>query len=326
MTPALWPEAVSACLDRERGLPRSPARARAVCIAVPTYKGGHFLEGLLEALWAQTLEGYRLEVLVVDSGSADGTDEIARRYQNTRCHGIDPKKFSHPGTRNLAVSMTDAEFVVFVTQDALPVNSMWLAELLRPFRHWPRVAASYSRQIPRPGCSPLEARDIQSGAPLADEIRYADLSDQWQRDEYLRNIYYYMRFSNVSACYRRSLLLSQPFDESLKMVEDQAWTKQMIEKGHAVYYASKSMVLHSHHFGVRQTYERYFDYGTSFRKIMGTSKCPCAPAGVVWNVFQDGLYLLQVRGPLLWKIKWALKSIALRLSAFIGFSRGWLRG
>jgi rhamnosyltransferase len=301
-------------------------RKSSVCIAIPTFRGGHFLERLMEGLWSQKIDDYDFEVLVIDSGSEDGTDEIVRRYRHARCHTIDRKKFSHPATRNLAVSMTEADYIVFMTQDASPVNSMWLAELLRPFKHWTRVAATYSRQIPRPGCSPLESRDIQAGAPLADEIRYIDPSDTWQKHDYLRNIYYYMRFSNVSACYRRSLLVRHPFDERLKMVEDQAWTKSMIEQGHAVYYASKSMVFHSHHFGVRQTYARHFYYGASFRIIMAPEKCPGSWEVPFWNILQDYLYLLRLKGPWLWKIKWALKSILLRFNAFLGFRRGWQRG
>jgi hypothetical protein len=41
-------------------------------------------------------------------------------------------------------------------------------------------------------------------------------------------------------------LVEFPFDEEVTNVEDRVWAKQMIERGFALYYASKASVFHWH--------------------------------------------------------------------------------
>ena len=54
------------------------------------------------------------EVLVIDSGSTDGSIEIAESHGAT-VHLIDKREFSHGGTRNRMVAMARGDHVAFIT-------------------------------------------------------------------------------------------------------------------------------------------------------------------------------------------------------------------
>src|SRR4051795_164517 len=107
--------------------------AGVVTVAVPVLNGARYLEEVLSAVQAQEgLDNRELEILVIDSGSTDGSLSIAERY-GARLHQIPKSEFSHGGTRNLAMRLARGDHVPFVTQDATPAHGRWLASLLAGF-------------------------------------------------------------------------------------------------------------------------------------------------------------------------------------------------
>ncbi|MFN3480235.1 MAG: glycosyltransferase family 2 protein [Thermodesulfovibrionales bacterium] len=301
-----------------------------VSIVILTYNSEKYIKNLLDVIFYQEIEN-PIEVIVIDSSSLDATADIIRLYSgryNVRLHTIDKSSFSHPKTRNLGSSLSNGKYIVHMTQDAIPANKLWLKELIRPFELHSAIAATYSRQVPRPDCNPIEARDIYIGAPCIDELRYADLKIDFQRVDYLSNMHRYIRFSDVSACYRSDLLKDNPFDERLKMVEDQEWSKRMIEKGYFIYYASKSIVIHSHNFAIKETYNRFFDYGSSFKKFLSDNppRRMSFCKATVYDSAKDALYILNDNRRWRSKLKWMCMSPLIRFAANYGLYRGWRDG
>ncbi len=98
-------------------------------VAIPTRDGGELLERTLSALARQTVEH---ELLVCDSGSTDGSVQLAREH-GARVLEISPSQFSHGGTRNLLMREASGARVAFLTQDAEPANERWLERLLGGF-------------------------------------------------------------------------------------------------------------------------------------------------------------------------------------------------
>ena len=101
-------------------------------VVVPVYNGARDLAGCLESIRValqQVPERARIEVIVCDNWSTDGSLEIAERH-GARIHRIPKAEFSHGGTRNLAMEMASGEHVAFITQDATPAHDGWLAALL----------------------------------------------------------------------------------------------------------------------------------------------------------------------------------------------------
>src|SRR3954468_16794442 len=97
--------------------------AAEVSVAIPVYNGARYLDEVLAAVRAQRVDR-EVELLVVDSGSSDGSLEIAERH-GARIHGIAKAEFSHGGTRNRMMALAEGAHVAFLTQDATPAHDGW---------------------------------------------------------------------------------------------------------------------------------------------------------------------------------------------------------
>ena len=131
-----------------------------VSICIPTKNGGEGFRQVLEAIFHQKTR-LRYEVICVDSGSTDGTLDIIRSYPEIRLKQIAPEAFGHGRTRNLAASLGTGEFIVFLTQDAIPGWEGWLEEMIRAIRTDERIALCFGIHYPYPDCNPLDRRDIE---------------------------------------------------------------------------------------------------------------------------------------------------------------------
>ena len=98
------------------------------------------------------------EILIVDSGSSDRTVELARAA-GARVVAIPPEDFNHGRTRNLAAELATGDVLCFLTQDATPAPG-WRAAHLEALRLAADVGASYGPHLPRPGTSPMIAREL----------------------------------------------------------------------------------------------------------------------------------------------------------------------
>ncbi len=233
--------------------------ARRTSIVIPVLNAEVYLPALFAAFAAQT-PARPDEIILVDSGSTDRTREIAAASGVARVLPID--RFSHGGARNLGVRAATGEIVVLLSQDACPQDAQWLAELLAPFED-PQVAATFSRQIPRPEATPIEAFFNATHFPDGPPVRraLAPGAPPGLRD---------MFFSNVSAAIRREVLVRFPFDETLIMGEDQHFALAALRAGYATVYQPASRVWHSHNYSLWDIFRRYFDSCYAIRQIMPT--------------------------------------------------------
>jgi len=101
-----------------------------VSVIIPTYNGAHELPALLAALKAQERIS-DLEIVVVDSGSSDGTPELAETA-NAKVVCIKQEEFSHSYSRMLGATNATGDYLLFMTQDALPDSPDWLIRMLQP--------------------------------------------------------------------------------------------------------------------------------------------------------------------------------------------------
>jgi rhamnosyltransferase len=197
------------------------------------------------------------EVILVDSGSTDQTVEIARRYP-IRIQQIRAEAFHHARTRNFAASLGTGPIVINLSGDAIPASAVWLRKLLDNFND-PNVGAVYGRQLPKPG-STIERCDT------FDTI-YGD--QRVVKDPNHRNGmgYRFYHFSDVNSAIRRSVWEKMPYPEDLKMFEDLAIAKRILDGGWKIVYEPEAPVFHSHHYGSARLFKRYFDIGYALKQL-----------------------------------------------------------
>src|SRR3712207_3655150 len=120
-----------------------------ISVALPVLNGGPLLDEVLAAVRRQRVPGEEVELVVVDSGSTDGSLDVLRRW-DARVIEIPQSSFSHGGTRDLLMRSTFGSHVAFLTQDATPASDQWLSALLRGFDRGADVALAYGPYLPRP--------------------------------------------------------------------------------------------------------------------------------------------------------------------------------
>jgi len=228
----------------------------ATSILIPTRNGAQEFEACLRAVYSQKGTG-PLEVIVIDSGSTDNTLEIARHYP-LRLVQIPPETFHHARTRNYAASLAKGEFLVFLSQDAIPASDTWLDSMISNFSD-PSVGAAYGRQLPKEG-STLERREVLDAVYGGGRI----VKDPHRGQE--RGFRYY-HFSSVNSAIRREVWQAARFPDDLKVYEDLGIAKRILDAGWKIVYEPQAAVYHSHNHTTVGLFKRYFDGGVIWKHL-----------------------------------------------------------
>ena len=231
-----------------------------VTVAVPVRDGGPRLERVLRAVCDQDT-ARRVELLVCDSGSTDGSDRVARDH-GARVLSIEPAAFSHGPTRNLLMREARGEHVVFLTQDAVPAGAGWLDALVDAFASAPDVALAFGPYLPQPGATPMTARELEAffgsfGAGRTDRL------DAAQRDLGPRGF-----FTDANGAVARAAWERVPFRD-VPYAEDQQLAIDMLGAGYAKVYVPGAAVEHSHEYSVLRRVQRCFDEWRALREVYG---------------------------------------------------------
>lgn len=223
-------------------------------IVLPTWNGAADLARLLPRLAEQQLDG-GFELAAVDSSSTDGTRALLEAA-GARLRVIPQAEFRHGGTRNLGAEGARGEFLVFLTQDALPAGRDFLARLLAAFDD-PRTAGAYARILPHPGDDPLTARtaleqpeageraverELAPGRPL-DALSPAERAEL-------------CRFNNVASAIRADVFRALPFPD-VAFGEDSAWAERALAAGWRVRFVPEAVVHHAHDYTPAEAFRRY---------------------------------------------------------------------
>ena len=225
-------------------------------ISILTKNEGANIGECLEGVFSQDFSG-RFEIILVDSGSTDATLEIARGYP-IRIEQIPPQEFHHARTRNFAASQGKGQILINLSGDAIPASKHWLTQMLANFSDT-SVGAVYGRQLPKPG-STIERSDTF-------DTVYGD--KKVVKDPAHRNGlgYRFYHFSDVNSALRRSVWEANPYPEDLKMFEDVAIAKRILDAGWKIVYEPEAPVYHSHHYSAKQLFKRYFDIGYTLKEL-----------------------------------------------------------
>jgi glycosyltransferase involved in cell wall biosynthesis len=215
-------------------------------VVVPVRDGARYLAELLDAVAAQRVDA-EVEVLVVDSGSSDGSADLARAA-GAEVLEIDASDFGHGRTRNLAAERSKGDFIAFLTQDATPASEDWLAGLLSGFELDERVGMAFGPHLPRPDTSPMIARELgehfRAFSPNGRPVLQGKGDDAF--------------LSNVNSCLRRECWEEIRFRDVL-YAEDQAFARDALAAGWLKVYCPEAGVLHAHDFPWGEFMRRYFD-------------------------------------------------------------------
>ncbi len=221
-----------------------------------TYKpGGEFTE-LVRRLQKQKVPLGK--IIIMNTGKEyleKEKEDVLSSYGNVEIRHIDKADFNHGKTRNEAVLFSTADFIIFMTMDAVPCDKELTQELLKPFEN-EGVAVSYARQLPKKGCGAIESCNRSFNYPDKDMVKGREDIDRLGIKTYF--------CSNVCACYKREIFYELGgFTDDTLFNEDMIFACKAVKAGYKIYYASKARVYHSHDYTVKEQYHRNFDLGVS---------------------------------------------------------------
>lgn len=247
-----------------------PSGAKSISVVIPVKNEAAKIRDCLDGLLSQTVPVE--EIVVLDSGSTDGTLDILAEYPRVRVVRVAPEDFNHGETRNRGVREARGERVLLTVGDARAADDRWIERLLEGFtdeagRDDPEVAAVCGAQVVpheldknpavwfRPQSEPEMTR-YQFSTPEA----FHRLPPAEQKRA--------CSWDDVTALYRRDVLLDIPFRRTT-YAEDAAWAKDALERGHALVYNPAARVYHYHarsyDFAFKRTltasYHRYQTFG-----------------------------------------------------------------
>lgn len=227
-------------------------------VIIPTYKPDEKLIKIFHMLAVQTVKVHKIIVMNTEEKYME-TLFFGRAYEEAarivEFHHITQWEFDHGSTRNEGASYSQADVLVYMTQDAVPQDAYLIEELIKPLSD-ESVAISYARQVPAADSSLAECFARSFNYPDRDELKSsADL-------ERLGIKTYFC--SNVCAAYKKPLFDEYGgFVKSTIFNEDMIFAAEVIKRGKKIAYASRAIVVHAHNYTNQQQFKRNFDLAVS---------------------------------------------------------------
>lgn len=239
-----------------------------VSVVIPTYNAGKQFRLMLERLRSQK-HIKNVEIVVVDSGSKDSTINLCQKYKVV-LKQIDQSEFSHSYARNLGAKIARGDILLFMTQDALPLDEEWMYQMILPIIKGEVVATSCKEQCP-------EGTDL-----------YYRISS-WYHAQYIgvdkgNQINKYCETDNVDILRRKGSLNdvstaihAKIFDRNLyrhSYAEDLDMGIRLLKSGYQIALLGSTSVIHAHNRTAGYYLKRAFVEKMSFGDIDHRWKTP----------------------------------------------------
>jgi rhamnosyltransferase len=228
-----------------------------ISIIIRSFNEGWALRDTLSALQVQDYKCW--ELIVIDSGSTDGSVDLIRKAHPRHFIQIRPEEYNPSRVMNRGMELAGSGFGIFLNADATPQNSNWLSPLVNALLD-PQTAAVFGRQIPRPNCRAVFGHDYERCfGPNRESAKWAHF------------------FSMVSSGIRKDIWARRGFLEKMQYSEDDEFTRWCVAQGYRIAYCPESVVMHSHNYTSKETYKRSFGEARALAAVWNGS-----PAEMNW--------------------------------------------
>lgn len=239
-----------------------------VSIIVRSFNEAWALRDTLPAIQAQEFK--RWELIVIDSGSTDGSVQLIQQARPRTFIQIKSEDYNPSRVINHGMQLAAAEFGIFLNADATPQNANWLRPLVEALQD-PKTAAVFGRQIPRPDCRAVYAHDYD---------RCFGPHRESQRWEHF--------FSMANSGLRKDIWAQRGFLEKMQYSEDDEYTRWCCQQGYRVTYVPESVAMHSHNYTPQQAYKRSFGEAKALAAVWtGKPSEVCWPKTVLLGWIND---------------------------------------
>ena len=224
-------------------------------IICPLYNAKKYIENLQQSLEMQKDVNID-KIRYVITNTNDNIEEILDKY-NCAYSKIEKKDFSHSLVREKEAYKSDADIIVFITQDVIIKDEKWLYNLVKGIENG-ECEAAFSRQL----ClnNTIEKYTREKNYP---ENSYIASKNDLEKLG-LRTFF----FSDAAGAIKREIFVKlKGYDgKNLPISEDMYFAYKLIMNDYRIKYEADSEVIHSHKFTLKQLYRRYYDTGKFFKQ------------------------------------------------------------
>lgn len=261
-------------------------------IICPLYNAINYIENLHKSFLKQKKVNIN-NIKYVLTESNDGTEDYLKK-NNINYKKIKKEEFSHSLVRENAAFESIADIVVFVTQDVVIEDDLWLYYLTKDIND-KDIVATYSRQITK--YNNIEKYTRESNYP--DKSKIVSKSDI--KELGLKTFF----FSDAASAINLKIFkeLNGYDNKNLPISEDMYIAYKIIMNNYKIKYCSESVVYHSHNFTLKEIYDRYKLTGKFFKENSYLDKYGTTGSGanlakyILKRIFQDKNFKLLFRYP-----------------------------
>lgn len=240
-----------------------------VSIICPLYNAEKYIVNLDKSIKMQ--KNVNIEsIYYILTESKDRSEDILKNI-GVSYHVIKKEEFSHSLTRERQAMKSDGDILVFITQDVIIDDDLWLYNLIKGIIDG-KCEASFSRQICK--CNGIEKYIRLKNYPVESRIV--------SKKDILKLGLMTFFFSDVSSAIKKEFFekLNGYDNKNLIINEDMYLAYKLIINGYRIKYSADSIVIHSHKFTCKQLFNRYFDTGIFFTDNSYLSKYDSNQSGM----------------------------------------------
>ncbi|MCR5742141.1 MAG: glycosyltransferase family 2 protein [Lachnospiraceae bacterium] len=228
-----------------------------VDVCIPVYKPEDEFYSLMRRLSRQSVRISTLRIVNTceEFWKDDFLSDIRDAGIAVSLKHITKEMFDHGRVRDMMARESDADYLLFMTQDAIPADTHLIERLMDGFTRG-KVASCYARQLPKKGCAPLEKMSRIFNYPKTSVLKSGeDLESMGIKTFFC---------SNVCAMYNREIYLALGgFPTKTIFNEDMIFARGVIDAGFMISYCADARVYHSHNYTLKQYCRRSFDMAVS---------------------------------------------------------------
>ena len=252
-----------------------------VDVIIPTYRSDEKLDKLLIMLYRQTIKPNRVIILHTEEFKDQEQPLPEINDSNITVIPIEKADFDHGATRKYGASLSEADILMFMTQDAVPSDEYLIEKLLAPYKD-SFIAATYARQLPDEKTELIEKYIRNYNYPKQSKIK----SSEDMNELGIKTFF----CSNVCATYRNFVYKKLGgFVDKTIFNEDMIMASEMINANYRIAYVAEAKVVHSHNYSYLQQFTRNFDLGVShneYTEVFGGIKSESEGIKMVKNTLQ----------------------------------------
>lgn len=245
-----------------------------VSVIVRSKDRAHTIERALQSIGIQT---HPAEIVVVDSGSTDGTVEIARRYAD-RIIEIAPEEFTYGGALNTGAEAASGEVHIALSAHCSLPDAGWIE----------RLVAHYSDPAVAGVCGNRFGPD---GRRLTQPLRRGPTTEPDPNP--------YWGYTNHAGSWRAEVRARLPFSTELIACEDNDWERRVRAAGLSMVFDPSLAIAASHRRreGWRALYRRAHREGEAIQLITGKRPATIGDVLSEWTTLQERSKLIQLTNP-----------------------------